>query len=215
MNNAVLRARARMNLGGSLFHSDWLTALAICLVAGVLAPNFSGLSRTVDRNTYLVLSGISLLISIVVQPALTFGLNVAFLKKARGAARFEFEDLFKGFSVYGGCVALSFMQGLIVLLWFLIPIAGIYFGIKKSYSYALAMYFKVDYPDATWRECLDRSAAMMEGYRWQYFCLSFSFLGWVIVGLLCCGIGVLWVAPYENAAFANFYEARRMEGGAY
>lgn len=196
MNNAELRARARMNLGGSLFHSDWLTALAICLVGSIIVNAIS-------------------ILSIILTGPVSFGLAVIFLKKVRGGGPIQFGDLFLGFDRFGETLVVGLMQWLIPFLWSLIPIAGIYFGIKKSYSYALAMYFKVDYPDATWRECLDRSAAMMEGYRWQYFCLSFSFLGWIIVGALCCGIGVLWVAPYENAAFANFYEARRMEGGAY
>ena len=108
---------------------------------------------------------------------------------------------------------LGIMQWLIPFLWGLIPIAGIYFGIKKSYSYAMAMYVKVDNPNAEWRECLERSTLLMDGHRWELFCLQFSFIGWILLGALACGIGTLWVIPYMNAATANFYEARRMQGG--
>ena len=38
--NSELRARARQNLGNSIFHNNWLTALAMCLVGSVIANFF-------------------------------------------------------------------------------------------------------------------------------------------------------------------------------
>ena len=195
MNNAELRASARHNLGGSIFHSDWLMALAVCAVAGIVM-------RIVPLAT-LILAG-----------PINFGLAVVFLKKARnGGMPIEFGDMFKGFDLFGDTLVLGLMQWLIPALWCLIPIVGFIFAIRKTYSYAMAMYIKVDMPNAPWRECLDRSTMLMEGHRWELFYLQFSFIGWYIVGALACGLGVLWVAPYQNAAVANFYEARRMQGG--
>ena len=53
---------------------------------------------------------------------------------------------------------------------------------------------------------------MMNGHKWQLFCLELSFLGWMIVGVLCLGIGTLWVTPYMWVAEANFYEdLKRLE----
>lgn len=194
MNNAELRARARQNLGGSLFHSDWLMALAVCLVGSIITSAIP-------------------LASIFLAGPIEFGLAVIFLKKARSGAPIEFGDLFKGFDMFVETMVHGIMQWLIPFLWGLIPIAGIYFGIKKSYSYAMAMYVKVDNPNAEWRECLERSTLLMDGHRWELFCLQFSFIGWILLGALACGIGTLWVIPYMNAATANFYEARRMQGG--
>ena len=54
---------------------------------------------------------------------------------------------------------------------------------------------------------------MMEGYRWKLFCLQLSFIGWFLVGALACGLGNLWVNPYQQASIANFYEVRRAESG--
>ena len=53
---------------------------------------------------------------------------------------------------------------------------------------------------------MDESQRYMKGYKWQLFCLDFSFIGWILLGALCCGIGTLWVTPYQQAARANFYE---------
>ena len=187
VTNTELRARGRANLGGSIFHTDWLTALAISLVGSIIASIFP-----------LLLGG-----------PIAYGLANAYLRKARGAAKFEFNDLFLGFDNFVDCLVLYIMQGLLILVWFLIPIAGIYFGIRKAYSYSMCFYIKADNPAMPWRECLDRSAEMMEGHRWELFCLELSFIGWMLLGSLACGIGALWVDPYQQASVANFYEARR------
>ncbi len=191
MNNAEFRARARMNLGGSIFHNDWLTALAVCLVGGIIAGFFP-----------LILMG-----------PIAFGEAVIFLKKARGGGKIVFEDLFLGFDLFGETLVLGLMQSLFAFLWALIPVAGIFIAIYKSYGWAMSFYIKVDHPEMQWRECMDRSTIMMHGHRWELFCLQLSFIGWVLLGMLACGVGVLWVEPYMEASTANFYEARRMEGG--
>lgn len=189
--NSELRARARQNLGGSIFSSDWLTALAVCLVGSLVMNVFP-----------LLLAG-----------PVSFGIATAFLKKARGGGKIEFGDLFLGFDQFGETLKLGFMQMIIPFLWGLIPIVGIIFSIRKGYSFAMAFYIKVDNPDADWRECLDRSTLMMEGHRWELFCLQLSFIGWMLLGALACGLGTLWVSPYQEAAVANFYEVRRMDSG--
>ena len=37
------------------------------------------------------------------------------------------------------------------------------------------------------------------------FVLDLSFLGWIILGLICCGIGILFVLPYPEATRAEVY----------
>ena len=46
----------------------------------------------------------------------------------------------------------------------------------------------------------------MNGNKWRLFCLHLSFIGWFIVGALCCGVGVFWVNAYMKAAEAEFYQ---------
>ena len=46
----------------------------------------------------------------------------------------------------------------------------------------------------------------MDGHKWEKFVLDLSFLGWIIVGSLCLGVGTLWVTPYMEATNAQFYE---------
>ena len=90
-----------------------------------------------------------------------------------------------------------------IFLWsllFVIP------GIVKMYAYSMAYYIKLDHPDYGWKACIDESRQLMDGHKWEKFVLDLSFLGWIIVGSLCLGVGTLWVTPYMEATNAQFYE---------
>ena len=55
----------------------------------------------------------------------------------------------------------------------------------------------------------------MQGHKMEYFLLQLSFIGWLLLGTLCCGVGLLWVNAYKQAANAHFYEQLRMEQEGY
>jgi uncharacterized membrane protein len=46
---------------------------------------------------------------------------------------------------------------------------------------------------------------MMHGYKWQLFCMELSFVGWYLLGYLACGVGTLFVVPYQMASYVAFY----------
>ena len=52
---------------------------------------------------------------------------------------------------------------------------------------------------------------MMRGYKGKLFLLDLSFIGWYILGALCFGIGILFVAPYVTLARTNFYFSLKQE----
>ena len=113
-------------------------------------------------------------------------------------------DMFRGFQDdFGGTFLIGLMTSLFTFLWsllFVIP------GIVKAYAYSMAYYIKLDHPDYGWNACITASRQMMDGHKWEKFVLDLSFLGWIIVGSLCLGVGTLWVTPYMEAANAQFYE---------
>ena len=186
--NKVFRENARAQLGGSIFSNNWMMALLVCLIS----------SAIISFASSFIVGGL------IVTGFLTFGLNRVFLQLVRGQKeKIDIADLFCGTDKFGELLVLHLMQTLFTVLWtllFIIP------GIVKGYAYSMAFYIKHDHPEYDWRQCLDESQRMMKGHKWQAFCLDFSFIGWMIVGALCCGIGMLWVTPYMTAAKANFYE---------
>ena len=78
-------------------------------------------------------------------------------------------------------------------------------GIIKAIAYSQLFYILAEDPDISAQDALRKSEAMMYGHKWQYFWLVLSFIGWSILCILTLGIGYLWLIPYMNVSFANFY----------
>ena len=179
MDRAELKARARAQLGGGIFQNLWMMGLAVCLLIGLL-----------ESAATTILPAIGALI--VIGP-LEYGQAYIFLKQARDRQPVQLGDMFRGFQDdFGGTFLIGFLSQLFVALWsllFLIP------GIVKSYAYSMAYYVKLDHPDYGWKACIDESRRLMNGHKWEKFVLDLSFLGWILVGVLCLGVGTLWVTP--------------------
>ena len=84
-------------------------------------------------------------------------------------------------------------------------------GIVKSYSYSMSYYLQQEDKSKDWKACLDESRSRMDGHKGQLFLLDLSFIGWYIVGLLCLGVGTLFVVPYHDMARTNFFMALQAE----
>lgn len=199
ISNSEIRAKARESLGGNIFSKTWLLSLLAVAIVAFVINLVSQMSCGI--GTALVMG------------PLYVGLHLAFLRLIRRESEMKIGSIFDGCNDFGSNLMLGLMYTLIVSLWtmlFIIP------GIVKSYSYALVYYIKADHPEYSWRECLDESEKMMKGNRLKLFYLNCSFVGWMLLGSLACGIGALWVSPYMQASTAVFYEElKREQGNAY
>lgn len=180
------RALAREQLGGGIFAKNWLLALVCVLIfTGINAVLAYTLVGTFLFNSFLL-----------------FGIFTCFLSVARGQKEtYAIVDMFAGKNNIGSLIKLSLVKNIFLLLWAIVPIAGII----KPYSYAMVEYIKVDHPEYTAKEAITESRRMMNGYKWKLFCLELSFIGWIFIGACCLGVGTYWVSAYMYAAKANFY----------
>ncbi len=189
--NELLRKNARAQLDNNVFSPVWLMLMVVFLVYSAIISAASSFS-----------CGIA---SFVITGPLLFGVNRICVDLVRGKKKIEIEGLFVGFKeCFTESFLLSMMTGIFTFLWsllFVIP------GIVKSYSYAMAPYILQDDPSKGWQKSLDESKEMMEGHKWQLFCLDLSLIGWYIVGFLCCCVGIIFVYPYALMVRANFYMA--------
>ena len=71
--------------------------------------------------------------------------------------------------------------------------------------YAPAFFLLHDFPQYTARELLSMSRKLMSGNKIRLFYIFLSFVPLLLLGLLSCGIALLWVSPYMNATLAEFY----------
>ncbi len=188
VDNKLLRQNSRIQLGDSLFGNTWMIMAVVCFVYSAALSVLSG----------------TLVAVILVGGPLAYGMCRVFIGTVNGK-KFDFNDMLSGFTeAFGNSLVLSLLQSIFIALWsmlFIVP------GIVKTYSYAMAMYIQQDDPSKGARACIDESRNMMNGYKWQLFCLDFSFIGWYILGSMCLGFGVFFVVPYHQTARANFYLA--------
>jgi len=189
MTRAQLKARARMQLGNGIFTNPWLMAVLVSFIHGAVM----GVGSNIPAGALILIGPMS------------YGMAYVFLKQARDNQPINVGDLFKGFvNDFGGTFMIGLMTGLFTALWsllFVIP------GIVKAYSYSMAYYIKLDHPEYNWRQCMNESQAIMQGYKMTLFVQDLSFIGWMIVGSFALGIGTLWVIPYMQATRAQFYNS--------
>lgn len=75
-----------------------------------------------------------------------------------------------------------------------------------SLLFSQALYLIIDFPEKTGKELIRLSISLMKGHLARLFYLRVSFLGMQFLVMLTLGIGALWVNPYMNMVYANFYE---------
>lgn len=201
MDNSELRRQARERLSG-----NWKTPVLVTLVYMCIAmiPSIPQLLADPYSASYSTLSLFGSIVSLIITGPLVYGLTDFYLKFVRNEEN-QINDLFNGFKEFGRSLVLYLLIGLFVLLWsllFIIP------GIIASYRYALAFYILRDNPQMSASEALNESKRLMDGYKMDLFLLGLSFIGWALLCILTLGIGLLWLGPYMNTAYTNFYEER-------
>lgn len=126
-----------------------------------------------------------------------FNLDIIDGREARIGTLFDSFDQWKT-----GFVA-RLLSSIYVTLWsmlFFIP------GIIAHYSYSMMHFVMAENPDMRANEAIRESKRLMKGNKWRLFCLELSFLGWQLLAIFfTAGIGLLWVVPYMQAAYAAFY----------
>lgn len=72
-------------------------------------------------------------------------------------------------------------------------------------AFTPVFYMMLDFPNYTVKDILKKSIEVMKGNKMRYFLLDLSFIPWMFIGILTCGIGLLWIIPYMNMTSTNFY----------
>lgn len=186
--NVVLMRMARESLSGK-----WGLAVGTFFVYLLIVGAIQGGVRIYP------VSGI---VGIILAGPMALGVSIFSLALARNQQA-RFEQIFNGFFNFGTSLGAYLLMVLFVILWTLLLIIP---GIIAALSYSLTFFILADDPAIGPMEAIDKSKKMMYGFKWKYFCLSLRFLGWAILCLFTLGIGFLWLIPYMQVSFANFYD---------
>lgn len=200
--NYDVRRYARERLNG-----NWLKGALITIIVAVIGGVLAGINF-IWRDLIILGAALDVVIAIVLIP-LQIGIMFVYLRFSRGDT-LEYSGLTYGYKngMFLKSIGLTIMTGIFTFLWtllFIIP------GIIKAISYSLASYVLIDNPNLGWRECLNESKKLTNGCKGQIFLLGLSFIGWMILGALTAGILYLFIVPYMQTSFANFYDRRRID----
>lgn len=224
---AELKALAKEHMFGK-----YGVAIGATLVIALISV-FVSIFSTIFIDTASI-SGmiLNLLISFVISVLtglLTSGEMYFFLKIACGQ-QVTFRDIFYGFKLFPNkavCIqlylslwiyvsmlpftVLSYLvmqnpsDAVLMLLYCLSMIVYLVAAVVISIIYSQAFFLLHDFPNYSARELLAMSRKMMKGSMGRYFYLLVSFIPLTLLGLLSCGIGLLWIVPYMSATQAEFF----------
>ena len=201
---AALDSKWGLMIGATVAYYAIIIAVSSIFIRMVAGPAPSNIADQEAMISYQIWSNLATLVASFLLLPLGYGFTGMFfdLKRAWGT---KFSNLFEGYGtmiapVYG-TLLLQFLYTLLWSLLFIIP------GIIKSYSYAMTIFcMKEDPQYGIYNEAIERSMMIMEGNKMRLFLLDLSFIGWFILGLIPCGLGLFFVIPYWQTARMEFYE---------
>lgn len=210
MSRAEIKKEAKKLLVGN--HLTILIMMILVTVISYAAGNisttilFSAINATPDMGANTLLG--YLLIYIVVyifMLAFVLSLGLGLIKTYTKVVKEEdisITDVFCMVKHMGKAFCMNFVVSLYTTLWsllFIIP------GIIKTYSYAATPYIIANNPDMKINDAITKSRELMDGHKFELFVLQLSFIGWMLLGILTLGIGLLYVLPYMSITLANFF----------
>jgi len=196
----------------------WGSAVAVAFVATIFgvygamgtpanSDQVSTVVPNLDPGVYsfmvamLIVAFIWALLAFFVGPVIALGERTFFVGVCRGEP-VKFSTLFSKMSTCLKAWCLNFMESLFIALWsflFVIP------GIIAYYRYFCAKYIMAEDSSVGVMEAINKSKAMMKGYKGKLFVLQLSFIGWGLLCGLTLGIGLLWLQPYMRTTETAFY----------
>jgi len=197
-----LKQMSRMQIGGKLGILFLAGFIACAIMYGLASPFIleeikANIAGQIPPR-YTVLSNV---IFLILQPAFTIG----YLRMYLSIANHEkpaIRDLFSGFKIWGASFRLGIFISLFTLLWTLLLIIP---GIIKAISYSMAFYVLAEKPHLLAKEALNESKRITAGHKMELFVLGLSFIGWILLCAFTLGIAGIYVIPYMNATYTNFY----------
>jgi len=207
MNNHVLREKAKEVCNSKLVLTYFVFELLMAGFSGLTATgaSFNDPTSTKVAFTAALVSAGGAIIAALFEGPVFLGLIQAIKDNLEGKEA-KVGTLFSKFNNIAKTFLVSLLTALYLCLWsllFVIP------AIIKSYSYSLVYYIHLEDDKLSAKECITKSRKMMDGHKWELFCLEFSYIGWYFLSIFTFGILLFWVLPKVETAKYLFYKELR------
>ena len=194
--------KGKWGIGVALTFIVFLVTTIVPVIAEILLSG--GFSQWINQTeTPAIADMVNLFISFLFIP-----LTVASYWFFLSIARWNDPKISDVFTVYKEwelslkLIGTSILVGIFTILWALLLIIP---GIIKGLSYSQVFFLLRDNPQLSALEAITESKIRMKGYKWKYFLMNLSFIGWAFIAIFTFGIGFLWLTPYISTANATFY----------
>lgn len=127
---------------------------------------------------------------------------VLFCQKIMDEKVADYNQLFAGFNDFVNNLVAGLVYTLIVAIGFILLIVP---GIWLACGLSLTFMIMAENKGMSGIDALRMSWAMMQGNKWKYFCLNLRFIGWALLSILTLGILTLWIQPWMQMSFIEFY----------
>ena len=192
MENKQIMKEAKESLKGK-----WGISIAACLIAGAITVMITIIGGYLINEEW----GGNIL-SLFITPAIGVGLALFFLNVHDGN-KLEIKTIFNPFKeVWLNSVLAYFMMIVIISIGFVLLVIP---GIIATLMFSQVLYIIAEDNKIDPYNALVKSKKMMEGNKWKLFKIMLRILLLAIVCILTLGIGFIWLAPYQNAVYAKFY----------
>ncbi len=91
------------------------------------------------------------------------------------------------------------------LVYTILLVAGCFIQIFVNLLLSQVFYLMLDFPEYSGPELLRLAPKLIKGHKARLFYVMLSFFPLILLCVLSCGIGYLWVYPYIQTTYANFY----------
>lgn len=122
--------------------------------------------------------------------------------------RVSIKYVFYGFKYFINSAALYIWTTFLILVWSILLIIP---GIIKMFDLSMCFFILADNPKMDIRKVVNLSTKMMKGHRKEFFILSLSFIGWILLSIITLSLGLIITIPYILTTCALFYDELKKE----
>jgi len=200
MDREMLKGNAKEQLRGK-----WGLAVQTLFVLTVLQSitSFFNLLEKINLVKFdFDISNYILVIVLILEGAFSVGACKFALNIITNKEDAKFNDGLSGFDIYFKTLGLNLLINLctiVGLLLFVVPSIIIFAMFSQSF------YILNEDRSKGIIDCLKESTRMMKGHKGEYLILVLSFIGWDILTIITLYVGQLWLNPYKQVTYANYY----------
>ncbi len=172
----------------------------VSAVSQVFSTFIFGASSTPDDPAIIIIAVLLSVITTLLMVPISYGMTIIFLDNYRTWDH-SLSTYKEGFNCR--IIGTMILQYIYIFLWSVLLVIP---GIIKALSYFLTPYVLKDNPHLSYNAAIEESMRLMDGNKARLFWLLLSFIGWAILCIFTCGLGMLALIPYMYTTVAAFYE---------